>query len=93
MKTRNEVERLKTEWLRDPYWAIEDTRGFEEHRVELLAYRLDAEEAARQEHHDKIMAFATRLGTSFEVVDYIIELLLERELLSQQQIGMLLELS
>lgn len=54
---------------------------------------LDAEEAARQEYHDKIMAFATRLGTSFEVVDYIIELVLERKLLSQRQVDVLLELS
>jgi hypothetical protein len=35
---------LKEQWLRDPCWAIEETEGFEDHREELLAYRLEQEE-------------------------------------------------
>ena len=39
MKSREELESLKRNWLRDPCWDIEETEGFEEHREELLAYR------------------------------------------------------
>lgn len=38
MATRDEIEKLKESWLKDPHWEIEDTEGFEEHREELLAY-------------------------------------------------------
>lgn len=39
MKTREEVERLKTNWQADPIWDLETTKGFEEYREELLGYR------------------------------------------------------
>lgn len=46
MKTRKEIEALKTNWLRDPCWDVEGTEGFEAHHDELLAFRetaIDAE--------------------------------------------------
>lgn len=39
MATREEIEKLKENWLQDPCWDIEDTEGFEEHREELASYR------------------------------------------------------
>jgi len=39
MKTREEVEKLKHNWLRDPCWDIYDTEGFEEYKEELTAYQ------------------------------------------------------
>jgi hypothetical protein len=60
MKTREEVESLKRSWRNDPIWDIEDTEGFEEHREELLAFRVEMEEkwaierdAEREKMHPK----------------------------------------
>lgn len=38
-RTREEIERLKASWAKDPCFDIEDTEGFEAHREELRAYR------------------------------------------------------
>lgn len=43
---REDVDRLKAEWLADPCWDIEDTEGFEAFRDELLAFRLQTENTA-----------------------------------------------
>ena len=51
MKTREEVEALKRNWLEDPCWDIEDTEGFEEYAVELRGYHVEWRsrwEAARE---------------------------------------------
>jgi hypothetical protein len=47
VKTREEVESLKREWLKDGCWDIESTAGFEEYRDELLAFSKETQ-AARQ---------------------------------------------
>jgi len=39
MATREEIERLKHNWVMDSCWDLEDTEGFEDHREELLDYR------------------------------------------------------
>ena len=39
MKTREEVEKLKREWGKDPCWDIYDTEGFEEYKDELIVYQ------------------------------------------------------
>ena len=38
LKTPQEIQDLKDNWLADPCWDIEDTEGFEAHREELLAF-------------------------------------------------------
>ena len=43
MKTRHDIEVLKSGWLRDPCWDVETTPGFEAHAVELHAFRLATE--------------------------------------------------
>jgi hypothetical protein len=37
-KTQQEIDNLKTQWLADPNWDIEQTEGFEQHREELAAF-------------------------------------------------------
>lgn len=38
-KTREDVEELKSQWVKDPHWDIEDTDdGFEEYRDELITF-------------------------------------------------------
>jgi hypothetical protein len=66
MKTREEVEDLKDNWLLDPIYDLEETEGFEDYRDELLAYRIDIEEKRaayyereRIKRHFHDSAFAT----------------------------------
>ncbi len=47
MKTREEVEALKAQWLKDPCWDIEDTGGFEEYATELAGFRVKHEALVR----------------------------------------------
>lgn len=47
MKTQDEIQALKDNWVQDPCWDIETTDGFEEHHDELLAWRMDLEEKHR----------------------------------------------
>lgn len=60
-KTREEIEALKANWLKDDCWDIETTEGFELYRDELLAFRLDVETKAHQRWlHEN--AFADQIG-------------------------------
>jgi hypothetical protein len=38
MKTREEVEQLKADWLYDPCYDLETVEGFEDYKEELLAF-------------------------------------------------------
>jgi len=51
VKTLQEIEELKAEWASDPVWDIEDTEGFEDHSVDLLAWRIQhrAKQEVKQE--------------------------------------------
>ncbi len=43
MATKEEIEKLKSDWVKDPCWDIEKTEGFEDHEAELLAFRIERE--------------------------------------------------
>lgn len=63
-QTRHQMDALKAEWRRDRgEWNLEDAPGWESHRAELTAYRLEIEaqwEAERKQEHaaaiEKLMA-------------------------------------
>lgn len=38
--SQEDIDNLKQDWAEDPYWDIEDTEGFKEHRDELLDYSI-----------------------------------------------------
>lgn len=58
-RTRDEIEELKRQWLRDPMaWDIEDTEGFEAHREELHNFHIQQEEKLEQQYRDTVIAFA-----------------------------------
>jgi len=40
MKTRQEVEDLKKQWMIDPIWDLEQTEGFEDYKIELEIFSL-----------------------------------------------------
>jgi hypothetical protein len=75
MAAQNEVDALKHDWASDPCWDIEETEGFEDHREELLRYRLAKESEWRRARVDKIRAKAAELGTdNMKLAAYVMRL-------------------
>lgn len=76
IKTPEEIEALKWNWVNDPCWDIEDTEGFEAHRDELAVFRQEREavwEAARQ---SRLAAKADELGApgNLRLAQYVMNL-------------------
>lgn len=55
MKTQEQIEALKANWLKDPIWDIEETEGFEDHREELLAFRQSQERAWTEKETQRML--------------------------------------
>jgi hypothetical protein len=79
VRTPEEIEALKRNWLSDPCWDIEHTDGFEAHQEELAAFRNDWQakwdakyEAQRKE---KLATLTARYCCSAEAAEAIDELL------------------
>ena len=79
-KSFYEVRELKANWKSDPIWDIEDTEGFEDHKQELLAYRLEMEASWIKQKEERLQKRATELECSVRLVEYIeiLEYRLER---------------
>jgi len=74
MKTREEIENLKINWLEDPCYDLEDVEGFEDVREELLAFRQAKEQAWREGEQHRVNAKAEALKVSVDLVYYIEDL-------------------
>ena len=74
MKTREEVEFLKSNWTRDPCWDIENTEEFEEYSNELLKFRMMMENKWNKDYDDMIQAIAQKHRCSNELAEYIYKL-------------------
>lgn len=77
--TREDVEKLKTDWVGDPIWDIELTEGFEAYSAELSAFadaqraKWDAELDERERKHmEEIRKRAAALECSIGVMQYIL---------------------
>lgn len=53
-KDPEELAALKEEWLASPYWVLENTEGFDEHRAELRQFRLDTHARQERQHAEQI---------------------------------------
>jgi hypothetical protein len=62
MVTRQDVERLKTSWAKDPHWDIEDTEGYEEYRDELAAFAAEKRAEWTAAQQAKLVKLADTLG-------------------------------
>jgi len=64
--TREQVEKLKADWSKDPCWDIEDSEGFEEFHDELLAFRnqkeAESKEEERRERRQRSFLIATGIN-------------------------------
>lgn len=64
-KTTQEIQALKENWKKDPCWDIENTEGFQEHREELIEYRMQmqaewiTQEEERIEHRARVIEIET----------------------------------
>lgn len=76
MATAEQLNHLKASWLADPIYDLEDAEGFEEHREELLAYRIAQEQKWERERQAKLQSTADRLGISgnLALAQYILTL-------------------
>jgi hypothetical protein len=78
MKTGEEIEDLKRNWRMDAFWDIEDTEGFEEHKEELLKFRLEYEKKSAEEYDLDIKVKCIKLGLEYphfyKLAEYIIHI-------------------
>ncbi len=75
MKTRDEVEKLKQNWLHDPCYDIEEIEGYEDYKDELLTFRKKQEGEwagkARKRHEELASKFCPMsFGSPTEIEDY-----------------------
>lgn len=85
-QTAEAMSRLKLEWRADPCWDLEETEGFEAHRNELMAYRLEceatwnAEKQARLEKRAELLGCPgnIKLAQYVEALEYRFDRLIER---------------
>lgn len=61
-KSREDIERLKVNWMGDPCWDIWTTEGFEEHQVELKEFQVSMEAEWNRVRYDEISQKAENLG-------------------------------
>lgn len=63
MKSRDEIEELKRQWLNDPSsFDLENCEGFEEHQSELLYYRLYHQLKWNRENEQRLVEKSVQLG-------------------------------
>lgn len=65
MKTEPQIADLKRQWEYDPIWDIETTEGFEDHKEDLLNFRLEKEEEWNQMRLDRDESRCVSLGLEF----------------------------
>lgn len=71
MKTRKEIENLKQNWKSDPCWDIEETEGFEDHKKELLEYRLMVEGNNEKTEKGRVHALCEKYNCNIELLKVI----------------------
>lgn len=61
-KTRDEVERLKMNWLSDPCFQLDTAEGFESYADELARFREYHENRWEKENQERLSRIADSLG-------------------------------
>jgi hypothetical protein len=70
-RSREELEKLKADWLGDDCWNLEDAEGFEDHRDELAAFREASQAERKQQEQQRREARAAELGCSVALLTTI----------------------
>jgi len=92
IRTEREIQALKLQWADDGSWELESTEGFEAHREELLAFRLEREEANNRYREAHLASLAELWGMpgNFKAAARI-DALLERLEIAETMIDALME--
>lgn len=85
-KTQEEIRLLKRDWKSDPCWEIEDTKGFEDHRDELLAFRKQKEQIWEMERNTRLQAKSEDLGVTGNLVLARYIIVLEERILALEAV-------
>lgn len=72
-KTEQEIQALKDNWVKDPCWDIETEEGFEDHKEELLAFRLQKEAEWQSEIEEDIARRARIVTVETGITDSSIQ--------------------
>jgi hypothetical protein len=62
MKTFDQIEELKQNWISDPCWDIEETEGFEDEKRELKLFRMETEALWKERETKRQLERCERLG-------------------------------
>lgn len=62
IKTPEEIQRLKNQWEDEPWAGLEEEAGFESHKAELLAFRLEKEAQWKRDREKSLLEKAEKLG-------------------------------
>ncbi len=63
MRTKEDIEDLKRNWQIDPCWDIEETEGFEDHKLELQNFRYIHEQRETDIYNKDLEQYAYKIGT------------------------------
>ena len=67
MQTKEEIKKLKNDWLEDPCWDIEQTEGFSKHKKELLIFSLTKQLEWANERIKKLENFRQTIQEFLEI--------------------------
>lgn len=71
VRSEDELTDLKTDWLEDPCWDIEDTPGFEVWHDELQAWRKEIEAEDEMNERERVGMKTAELGINAALLAYI----------------------
>jgi hypothetical protein len=76
MKTRQEIENLKMQWVNNPIWDLETTEGFEEYSEELKIFSMLKNLEWKNNYREKLVEKARQIGVPGNIVlaEYIMKL-------------------
>jgi ribosomal protein L6P/L9E len=74
VKTREDVENLKANWISDPCYNLETVEGFEEYSNELRRFQTMMESKWKNEYNDMIKSLSEKYECSFKLAEYIYNL-------------------
>lgn len=78
MKTREDVEELKRQWLSDGCWDIWDTEGFEEYKDELRNFAIETNNKYIGKKYAKLIEQSRYFGLedlpNYNLVEYLLRL-------------------
>ena len=87
MKTTQQLEDLKKQWIQDPIWDIEETEDFESHKLELLMFRKEHERQSEEDYKAELLKYASKRGipsTNIQFIEYLRGLEIQVELLQAE---------